>query len=66
MDYKDEILNKAIEIINNLTLEEVERIDLTVNDRYENTVDIDISIEIKRESSTETISNKEGIKELNI
>lgn len=59
MEYKRELLNKAKEMIDSLNLETLERLDLTINDKYDSTIDIDISIEIERELPTEIISTKE-------
>lgn len=58
MKYKRELLNKAKEIINDLDIETLERLDLTVNDKYDNTLDIDINIELKRELTDELGNRK--------
>ena len=49
MDYKQEVLKQAKGIIDRINLDDMERIDVTVNDSYEDTTNITIDIEIKRE-----------------
>lgn len=49
MDHKREILEKAKEVINELKLEDVKRIDIMVNDSYDTETDITIDIEVNKE-----------------
>lgn len=49
MDYKQEVLEQAKGIIDRINPDDMERIDVMVNDSYEDTIDITIDIEIKRE-----------------
>lgn len=51
MDYKYEVLDKVKEMIKNLDIDEVSRIDVYVDDEYKPAVDIQINIEIKDYSS---------------
>ena len=49
MDYRFEMLEKAKEIINNLDESDFERITIDVNDSYQDTTDISIDIEMKKD-----------------
>lgn len=51
MDYKYEVLDKVKEMIKNLDIDEISRIDVFVDDEYKPTVDIQINIEVKDYSS---------------
>lgn len=48
MDHKKEVLEKAKEIIDKLKLEDIQRIDITVNDNYPEETDITIDLEINK------------------
>lgn len=49
--YKLELLEKAKEIISSLGKEDLERITIDLNDGYEETTDIRIDIELKKQLS---------------
>lgn len=48
MDYKQEMWKQAKGFIDNTKVDDIERIDVTLNDSYGDTTDITIDIELKR------------------